>query len=251
MDNDPEDVAFMKEICHYSRMMYYVFQQSTYGGSIRLKVYDVSVQMHGDMVVWPGDPKFRRDLVSAITNGDRSNVSILSCSTHCGTHVDAPFHFLEDGATLDRVAPEQLVGFCRVVEVICDGDITRDHLEKALKDGDIREEDERLLFKTLNSSRNLMQSPEFHKDYCAIAPSAAEWIVHRKVKTVGVDYLSVERFHPEIPRTHPILLGNNVFVIEGLNLTQVPAGEYLLTCGAWNILGADGSPARVFLLSDI
>ena len=216
-----------------------------------MKVYDVSVPMHGDMVVWPGDPEFRRDLDSAIMNGNRSNVSILSCSTHCGTHVDAPFHFLQDGATLDRIDLDQLIGFCRVVEVICDGDLTRDHLEKALKDGDIREDDERLLFKTRNSMRNLMQSPEFHTDYCAIDPSAAEWLVLRKVKTVGVDYLSVERFHPEIPRTHPILLGNNVFVIEGLNLMQVPAGKYLLSCGAWNILGADGSPARVFLITDI
>jgi arylformamidase len=221
------------------------------GGDFPLKVYDVSVPMHRDMVVWPGDPEFRFDLDSAITKGDRSNVSILSCSTHCGTHVDAPFHFLQDGATLDQIAPDHLVGCCRVVEVMCDGDITREHLEKALHNGDIREEDERLLFKTRNSSRNLMQSQEFHKDYCAVAPSAAEWLVQRKVKTVGVDYLSVERFHPEIPRTHPILLGNNVFVIEGLNLAQVPAGQYLLSCGAWNILGADGSPARVFLLADI
>lgn len=241
----------MKEIHHYYRIMYCVCDLKNHGGRVQVKVYDVSAPMHGGMVVWPGDPEFRRELDSAITEGARANVSSLSCSTHCGTHVDAPFHFVQDGATLDRIALDQLVGYCRVVEMICEGDITRVHLEHALKSGAIRDGDERLLFKTRNSVNKLMQLPVFHKDYCAIDPEAAEWLVQRQVKTVGVDYLSVERFHPEIPLTHPILLGNNVFVIEGLDLTCVSAGEYLLSCGAWNIIGADGSPARVFLIADV
>jgi arylformamidase len=213
-----------------------------------MKVYDISVPMRMGMPVWPGDEQFMRSLTSSISEGDRANVSIIHCSSHTGTHVDAPFHFLQEGISLDMVDISRLVGTVQVLKMDCNDDITADDLEKARRDGRLSPETQRVLFKTKNSERRLMLDPEFHKDYAAVGASAAEWLVQNHFITVGVDYLSVERFHPETPQTHPILLGADIFVIEGLNMIEVPEGIYTLVCGALNIEGADGSPARVFLL---
>ena len=215
---------------------------------IFVKVYDLSVTMRIGMPVWPGDEQFMYSSTSSIQEGDRANVSILHCSSHTGTHVDAPYHFLQHGKSLDQVDISSMVGFAQVLYVDCCRDITAADLESVRKNGRLLPETKRILFKTQNTDRRLMQKPEFHKDYVAVGESAAEWLVQNHYITVGVDYLSVERFHPEIPRTHPILLGANIFVIEGLNMADVPEGSYNLVCGALNIEGADGSPARVFLL---
>ena len=215
-----------------------------------MKIYDVSVPLHVGMVVWPGDPGFMLESISSIAEGQRANVSRISCSSHTGTHVDAPFHFIAQGRTLDLIELNQLAGAAVVVEISGDDDITAEDLDIAEAMGDLPKGTVRVLFKTSNTLRKLMRSAEFHRDYVAVSPGAARWLVERGYRTVGVDYLSVERFHPPEPETHPILLGADVFVIEGLDLADVPPGNYTLVCAPLKLVGGDGSPARVFLLQE-
>ena len=211
-------------------------------------IYDLSVVLRPGMPVWPGDISPARELRASTAKGDICNVSQITYSAHTGTHVDAPFHFIPDGKTMEQVDTARLVGPARVVEVAGEGDIGADTLDALAASGALPQGIERILFKTRNTARALMQEDSFHEDYIAIAPDGAEWLVRHGVKTVGVDYLSVETFGGEAPHTHWTLLGAEVFVIEGLNLRDVPAGDYTLVCGALKIEHGDGTPARVFLL---
>lgn len=210
-----------------------------------MKVHDVSLTLRPGMPTWPNEDGPTVAPLKRIARGDSSNVSTISLGSHTGTHVDPPIHFLEGGATVDRLPVDALVGPCRVIAYDGDEHIAASWLERA----GIPAGTERLLFRTRNSAHWPAGDP-FDQGFIALDRSAAEWCVARKVRLVGVDYLSVEPFgsgkigHP----VHTALLGAGIVVIEGLDLSAVSAGEYLLACGALKIEGGDGAPARVFLI---
>jgi arylformamidase len=213
-----------------------------------MKVYDLSVALHTGMVVWPDDPEPALQSHLSTLSGDPCNVARLTLGTHSGTHVDAPFHYFPNGKTLEQVPLDRLVGPARVVEVAGEQDIGAAALETLAASGALPPGTERVLFKTRNTLRRLLEDTFFHTDYVAVTPEGAEWLVARGVKTVGVDYLSVETYDTEDERTHRTLLAAEVLIIEGLNLRDVPPGDYTLVCGALKLAGGDGAPARVFLL---
>ncbi len=209
----------------------------------RMRIYDVTVPIGENTPVYEGDPDVEIAIASAIARGDAANVSRLCCGVHTATHVDAPVHFIEGARRVSELELEKLVGKCRVVEldrsVMA---ITAEHIENL--DGA-----ERVLFKTRNSDFWNDFAQGFRKDFTYIAPDAAKALVDLKIKLVGIDYLSVEKFSAETFDTHIILLEKEVVIIEGLDLREVPAGDYELICLPLKIVGGtgDGAPARTLL----
>ena len=204
------------------------------------RIYDVTVPLSKDVPTFPGDPRFEMDFPHRIEDGKPYNVASLKLGAHSGTHVDAPFHFLRDGRTVDQLPLDVLMGMARVAAVPSRDLIRRADVESAGLAGATR-----VLFKTRNSGT--LRRPEFREDFVALAPEAAAWLVEAGVKLVGVDYLSVEKFGSEDFASHHVLLGAGVVIVEGLDLSEVPPGDYEMACLPLRIVGADGSPARVVL----
>jgi arylformamidase len=206
-----------------------------------MKIYDVTVPISTELAVYPGDPPIELERVMSLDKGDIANVTRLCCSTHIGTHVDPPSHFLPGGITLDQLSLETLIGPARVVETGGAATIDAAVLSRCDLDGATR-----VLFKTRNSEF-WPEAKDFREDFVYIEPDAAEVLVRRGVQLVGIDYLSVEKFNFDQPTTHLILLGAGIVIVEGLALGDVPPGDYELVCLPLKIKDGDGAPARVVL----
>jgi arylformamidase len=175
--------------------------------------------------------------------GDGFTLSKYSLGAHSGTHIDAPMHFVRDGAPIDRVPLEPLIGPARVVE-IPDGiqSINAAELNRHKWKGASR-----VLFRTRSSERGWMHSSTFHRDFAYVAPDAAQLLADAGVQLVGIDYLSAEQFGAPAPMTHRILLGNGIPIVEGLALEGVRAGDYDLIVLPMKVGGHEGAPARAVL----
>ncbi|MBN2556668.1 MAG: cyclase family protein [Anaerolineales bacterium] len=208
-----------------------------------MRIYDVSVGIQAGMPVWPGDPDVVLERVSRMEDGAENNLSRLACSVHVGTHVDAPLHFVADGASIDEISFRTLVGRAYVVDLPDVDRIDADVLEAA----GIPTRTRRVLFRTRNSAMWTDSQHAFQKDYVALDVSGAEWLVRRGVQLVGVDYLSVAPFK-DGSEVHRILLEREIVVVEGLDLREVTKGRYTLYCLPLRLIGSDGAPARVILI---
>ncbi|MFC1988384.1 cyclase family protein [Chloroflexota bacterium] len=201
---------------------------------------DISVPLKDGMVHWPGDPPVKINRVKNIAAGDLVNLSMISMSAHSGTHVDAPIHFIPRGKGIDEASIETLVGRARVIEIRDTELIKPDELtQQNIQPG------ERILFKTINSSR-VWQSDVFVEDFVFISDDAAHFLVERKVRAIGIDYLSVGSSDGG-SEVHKVLLAGGVWIIEGLDLLKVTAGEYELICLPLKLVGGDGAPARAII----
>ena len=205
------------------------------------RVWDVSVRNRPGMHIYPGDPSLETTQVRAIARGDVANLTHLALGSHTGTHVDAPAHFIDGGATLEQIPLDRMVGEATVLDLRGRAAIDAASLRaQGIHAGDI------VLFKTDNSV--LWERPGFQEGFTYLTADAAEYLVERRVKTIGIDYLSIERFGSQSFPVHRILLGNGVLVIEGLALGAIGAGSYLLSCLPLNLEGVDGAPARAVLM---
>lgn len=207
-----------------------------------MKYYDVTVPLRQGMPVWPGDelPVFRA--YTRLNDGDITNSTQLRSSAHIGTHVDAPRHLFNEGTPIDRLPLDVLIGPVRVIYFPEENQIRRQTLSSLSW-----EDTQRVLFKTRNSLLWKQPRHTFVADFVSLTPDAAEFLVEKGVRLVGIDYLSVDLFENEELPVHKILLGNETVVVEGLNLQAVPEGIYHLICLPLRIQGADGAPARVVL----
>lgn len=207
-------------------------------------IYDVSVPVRSGGVVYPGNPPISITPQQAIAAGAGANVSRVDFGSHTGTHVDAPKHFFDDGAGVDALPLDVLMGPARLIAF---GDDI-----KSVGAVDLRRHDlsrvTRVLLKTRNSAWLASGSAEFHPDYTYLAPDGAEYLAGLGVRLVGVDYLSVEQFHSGHHRTHRTLLGAGIVIIEGLVLSEPPPGDYELRCLPLRLAGLDGAPARAVLV---
>ena len=209
-----------------------------------MKIFDISVPIHPQLPVWPGDPQVVLERYRQLSEGDASNDSRLACSVHCGTHVDAPAHFVENGATVEQLPLDMLVGSATVAEFPEIDRITPDLLETQK----LVPKTKRLLLKTKNS--DLWKNPdhEFNPDFVALSSESARWMVSKGIKLVGIDYLSIQLFKDAEPLTHRILLEAGIIIIEGLNLHAVQPGVYQLICLPIKLAGSEGAPARAILI---
>ncbi len=207
------------------------------------RIIDISVKLDKDVPVWPGSTGFCLQRVRKLEAGDVSNNSHLEMDVHVGTHIDAPWHFLPDGATIETLDLSLLVGPAVVghlLDVTC---VTPDDLEAL----DVPANTQRLLLRTQNSALWEAGVSEFRKDFVALTPEAAQWVVDHGIRLVGVDYLSVQRFG-DSSLTHEVLLRAGVIIVEGLDLSNVQTGTYELYCLPLKLVGAEGAPARAILV---
>jgi arylformamidase len=210
-----------------------------------MRIYDISLTIAPDLPIWPGDPALILDRFSKMEDGAPCNVTSISACLHIGTHVDAPYHFIDrQTETVDHLSLNALTGRTYVLHLPDDLLlITAAVLEKA----EIPPRTRRLLFKTRNSAVWARGEHKFQKDFTALSADAAQYLVDHGVRLVGVDYLSVAPYDDPIP-THRILLQAGIIVVEGLNLSQISQGRYTLYCLPLKIAGAEGAPARAILI---
>jgi arylformamidase len=216
-------------------------QLSLATGDADRRVWDVSVADRPDMHFYPGDPTLEQTQIRAIARGDAANLTHLSLGAHTGTHVDAPAHFIDGAPTLEQVPLDRMVGPAQVLDLrglaAIDAAALRRHEIHA---GDI------VLFKTDNSER--WAKPGFQTDFTYVTLDAAAYLVERGVKTIGMDYLSIEQFGSKDFAVHKLLLGRGILIIEGLDLGAIAGGPYLLSCLPLKLEGVDGAPARAVLM---
>jgi len=209
-----------------------------------MHTYDLTLTISPDIPVWPGDPSVDLQRVSKLEDGANANVSHITMGVHTGTHVDAPFHFFENGQTVEDMPLSTLMGRAYVVHL-------KDSIElitaEVLDDADIPPRTKRVLLRTSNSGYWAKGNLPFQENFVAIDEGGADYMVKRGVKLVGVDYLSVAPFKNSAP-THKILLGAGVVVVEGLNLSMVSQGRYNFYCLPLKLAGSDGAPARAILV---
>jgi arylformamidase len=208
-----------------------------------MRVYDVTLTISPDIPVWPGDPPVDLQRVSKMEEGEINNVTRMNISVHTGTHVDAPYHFLPKGKTVETLNLKTLTGRAYVADLPNTDLITAAEIQAA----EIPPRTKRVLFKTRNSSHWAKGHSEFNTNYVAISPDGAKYLVERGVKLVGVDYLSVAPYEDVAP-THQILLKAGVIIVEGLDLSKVAQGRYTFYCLPLKISKSDGAPARAMLI---
>jgi len=210
----------------------------------KLRIFDVSLPVVSGGLVYPGNPAISITPQQAISRGAGANVSRVDFGSHTGTHVDAPKHFFDDGAGVDTIPLELLMGPARLLAF---GDSVMSIGEAELAAHDLTGVT-RVLLKTRNSKWLATGSTEFHSDYTYLAPDGAEYLVRLGVRLVGVDYLSVEQFHSGHHRTHRTLLEQGIVIVEGLLLNEPPAGDYHFRCLPLRLTGLDGAPARAVVV---
>ncbi|HEV8462302.1 MAG TPA: cyclase family protein [Gaiellaceae bacterium] len=205
---------------------------------------DISRPLQEGIAAWPGSPGFRVFAHQSISDGAESNASGIEMDVHVGTHVDAPAHFIQGGATLDAVGLHPFVGPAYVAEIDAS-----DRIDAAvLAAAEIPKATERLLLRTSNSHDDAYLGGPFREDFAALTAEGARWVVERGLVLVGIDYLSIQRFE-DPPDTHQILLGGGVCILEGLDLRAVGPGSYRLVCLPLPLVGVEAAPARALLLA--
>jgi arylformamidase len=206
------------------------------------KIIDITVPLTTRMPVWPGSNGIRIRTTMRLEDGDSSNVSRLDFNLHTGTHVDAPRHFLQNGKTVELLSLDVLVGSSYVAYLPDAADVT----PRNLTDLNLQPGIKRLLLRTRNSELWAARKNAFKEDFVALTKAAAQWIVDKKIRLIGVDYLSVQRYSDD-SSTHQILLGADTIILEGLNLFNVKAGFYELICLPLSLVGTEAAPARAIL----
>jgi len=202
---------------------------------------DVSVRIRNGMVSWPGDPPARISHAKDMERGDPCTVSLLEMGAHTGTHMDAPAHFVRGGIGIDEMPPDAAIGSARVIPIRDRESIKTDELVRhSIRRG------ERVLFKTRNSD-HCWDTDSFVEDFVYLSAAAAQYLVERQVRLVGVDYLSVGGFRADGVETHQALLKAGIWILEGLNLKRVSPGRVQLVCLPLKIAGGDGAPARALV----
>jgi arylformamidase len=205
-----------------------------------MRYYDISLNLSPETVRWVVAPPLEVIERRRMARGDEVNASAVTMSVHSGTHVDAPFHFLPDGATIDALPLETFIGPALVHAVEDAGrHITEAHVNAIDLGGATR-----VLFKTRNSG--LLGKPAYDPHFVAFSVEAARALVNRGVTLVGLDYLSVAHADEQVP-VHRAFLDHGVILLEGIDLSDVRPGRYELICFPLRLRGSDGAPCRAVL----
>lgn len=176
-------------------------------------------------------------------NRDGARETAIHLSSHTGTHIDAPSHFLRDGKTIDEMHLDHFIGDCVVLDMTtCAERITRDCL--MAHDSDIVEGGI-VVLRTTNS--DISATDKFSPHFVYLEASGAIYLAEKKIKAVGIDYLGIEHSQPGHP-THENLMHGSVVIIEGLRLGHVQPGQYFFVCLPLYTIGLEAAPARAILM---
>jgi arylformamidase len=204
-----------------------------------MKIYDISLSLSANTVRWVTAQPFELIERKRMSRGDTNNSSSMHTSVHAGTHVDAPFHFVPGGATIESLPLDIFMGPARVCAVETADQITASDIARLNLAGE-----KRVLFKTRNS--RLLQQRAYDSSFVAFAADGAKALVDLGVQLVELDYLSVARADQQVP-VHRAFLDRGLVLLEGVDLSDVPPGRYELICPPVKIAGSDGAPCRAVL----
>ena len=204
-----------------------------------MSFHDISLKLSSETVRWVNSPPFELAERRRMSRGEPNNSSAVNMSVHSGTHIDAPFHFVDQGATIDQLPLERFIGPALVYAVDVERYITKEHVAGIPLDGPTR-----VLFKTRNS--RLLHQREYYADFAAFSVEAAQALVERGVELVGLDYLSVAHADEQVP-VHRAFLDHGVVLLEGIDLSEVEPGLYELMCFPIQLGDSDGAPCRAVL----
>ncbi|MBE7438302.1 MAG: cyclase family protein [Spirochaetales bacterium] len=202
-------------------------------------MYDISVALSSELVHWPGEAGFALD---SRKKKAEVVVSELHCGAHTGTHIDAPYHFLAAGQRVHELSLVPFLGRVRVLP------IEGLHVTRSELSGHSFAGVQRVLFVTRNS-RQKWWNCEFDPEFAGLELDAAEFLTEKGCLLVGIDYLSIEPRHSD-GSVHRLLLGSGVAILEGLNLRDVPQGDYFLSALPLKVQDGDGTPVRAVLLEE-
>ncbi len=206
-----------------------------------MPLIDLTVPLREGMPVWPGDPALRLRYHQSFEAGDENNVTSAEMGLHTGTHMDAPKHFLPGGGGVETLPLDTLIGPARVIEI---GNPDR------VEAGELREKNiggaTRFLVKTRNSAARWWEKP-FDPAFCHMTEEAARVLLDAGMKLLGVDCLSVDGYAADAAPVHNLLLPAGVVLLEGLNLSDAPPGDYELFALPALFEDRDGAPARAVL----
>ena len=196
-----------------------------------MKIYDISQEVFSGQV-YPGDPAPEKEMLSIMENGDLYNLTAFSMCAHNGTHIDAPFHFLKDGKTVDAIGLEAFVGMAYVAEH--QGSVSGNDAAEIIKKADKQNPKaaKRILIKG---------DAEVSLEAAKIFASAEILLLGNESQTVGPEDAPME--------VHLMLLSASVILLEGIRLSEVSEGVYFLNAAPLNLSGADGSPCRALLIA--
>ena len=204
-----------------------------------MKFYDISLTLSPESIRWVTAQPLELIGRKRMSKGDANNSSSIHTSVHAGTHVDAPFHFLPDGITIEALPLETFIGPARVCAAEPGTHITAADVAKANLHGETR-----VLFKTRNSQ--LLKKGVYDASFAPFSVDGAKALVELGVKLVGLDYLSAAGATEQVP-VHRAFLDHGVILLEGVDLSEVPPGRYELFCPPVKLAGSDGAPCRAVL----
>ena len=204
---------------------------------------DISWPLYTGMRYWPENKPPKIEFFELRSRGGHTDCIGLDIISHTGTHIDAPLHFIPDGATIDTMPLDALIGPARVIE-------SKD--AESIKAEELVPYDfqpgERVLFKTQNSLK-CYKTDDFIKDYIYISPEAAHFLVDKKISVVGIDYIAVgsRLYRDKNVETHMTFFKNGVWILEAINLSGVKPGPYELICLPLRVRNGDAAPARAII----
>jgi arylformamidase len=204
------------------------------------KMIDISQLIYEGMPVYPGDAPYEVHRQLAINRGDLCNLSSFNLGMHCGTHVDAPLHFINDGAAIPELELERFCGKAKVLELNVRAPVDACDLTGLASDGD------RILIK-VPANEALTDPAVFNPDFIGLTEAAAAYLVARNVALVGINCCSIENESGQLFPVHQQLLAAGIPIVENLRLAEVSAGEYYLACFPLKLAGGNGAPARAVL----
>ena len=211
-----------------------------------MDIIDITIPLSEKTPVWEGEKGITIRRSAVISPKSDYNVTRIEMGLHSGTHVDAPFHILENGAFTDTIPLTKMVGPVQVVFIPENVAVINENVLKAIEiDLSIK----KILFKTVNSHYWDQAPAVFRRDYVGLDTSAAECLVSYEMELIGIDFFSISAFD-DLHAPHIVLLQAGAVILENLDLRTVQAGQYNLYCLPLKVVGADGAPARVILTRD-
>ena len=209
-----------------------------------MQIIDITAELTLPAGIFSGDPAATVTDDKRISSGDPFNTSLISCGTHSGTHLDVPFHFIEEGAKLSSVGLHELCGWVYVVEIGHDGPIT----DEVLASKGIAASANKLLLK--RSRDRLDAAGDTQVGHQGLSVSGASWLLNNGATLVGLESYNIDYEETPAFPVHHLLLSQNVLILEGLQLDQVEEGWYTLFCLPLKIGDVDGAPVRAVLVTN-
>jgi arylformamidase len=204
-------------------------------------LYDLTLPMSENTILFPGDPVFCCKNLSSLKENKPFELQQLSFGNHTGTHIDFPSHVIKNGKNSSDFSISDLIGEGIIIEIPthCQS------IKKTSIENSLIKKNDFVFFKTSNS--DLLKEGKFSKNFVYIEPEAAKMLLRKKVRVVGIDYLSPDKCDDEDLPVHKILLSNNILIVEGLNLYGIDPGRCKIYIMPLKIPNLDGLPARVIM----